>query len=338
MIFAPVFTFFFLFFLVAVVKRSLSQREFDLTEEIKSLKVDYEALFKKKEQLTLTEVLLTEQRQKLKQPFFFSHEIPFLLSCSEAMLVVNERLNDYDKDCHAQLFRLNDLLELEKVKAKQGKTFSLSVGGKKLGTLVLYGFKESWIPELNVLAYQLALFCHRIDLYASLDQLSVHDVLTGVYTRRYFFERFHQEVKRSLARSSHLGFLMIDVDFFKKVNDQYGHLTGDAVLREVGSILKASIREIDIAGRFGGEEFCIGLPETNLSGAIGAAERIRAAVEKTTITVQHQTLSISVSVGVALLPTHAKDSRHLIDKADWALYQAKRQGRNRVVVFQESAA
>jgi diguanylate cyclase (GGDEF)-like protein len=126
---------------------------------------------------------------------------------------------------------------------------------------------------------------------------------------------------------------MIDVDHFKRVNDQYGHLTGDMVLREVGRIITQSTREIDIAGRYGGEEFCVILPDTDKPGALQVAERIRSALADQKIKANDAMLHVHVSVGVATFPEDALQMEEIMDKADWALYRAKKMGRNRVVGF-----
>ena len=130
-----------------------------------------------------------------------------------------------------------------------------------------------------------------------------------------------------------MAFLMADVDYFKNFNDQYGHLTGDQILREIAVIIKANIREIDIMGRFGGEEFCVVLPDTDSTAAGFVAERIRAAVAEATIKAYDATTKATVSIGVAVYPQDGKRVNELIDKADWALYRAKKDGRNRVCTF-----
>jgi diguanylate cyclase (GGDEF)-like protein len=117
------------------------------------------------------------------------------------------------------------------------------------------------------------------------------------------------------------------------INDQYGHLTGDQVLREIANIIKESVREIDLVGRFGGEEFCVVLPDTDLEGATVVAERIRKSAEQKLIKAYDNSLHITLSIGVTIYPTDGKLMEELMDKADWALYRAKSQGRNCVVAF-----
>ena len=126
---------------------------------------------------------------------------------------------------------------------------------------------------------------------------------------------------------------MADIDTFKDFNDRYGHLVGDAILKEVARTVKENIRQVDAVGRFGGEEFIVILTETDKNGARFAAERIRQAVEDKRIKVYDEDLKVTISIGVSTFPEDAKDLDAVIDKADKALYRAKQGGRNRVTVF-----
>lgn len=179
----------------------------------------------------------------------------------------------------------------------------------------------------------LNLCLERIKLYDELQRLSIGDSLTKVYNRRYFTLRFIEEFERAKKFRLNLSFLMIDIDHFKKVNDTYGHLVGDVVLREAARLIKESIREIDLAARYGGEEFSVILPETDKAGAIMAAERINLKISQERIKAFDETLSVSVSVGVASFPQNAAHSDVLIETADKALYKAKLSGRNRTCWF-----
>ena len=146
-------------------------------------------------------------------------------------------------------------------------------------------------------------------------------------------ERFEEEFARSKLHELSLSFLMIDIDYFKRINDQHGHLVGDQVLRETGRIIIQSTREIDSAGRFGGEEFCVILPDTDKEGAILVAERIRSSVCDEKIKAYDTHLAVAISIGVAAFPDDAHRMEELLDKADRALYRAKKLGRNRVIGF-----
>jgi two-component system cell cycle response regulator len=163
-------------------------------------------------------------------------------------------------------------------------------------------------------------------------EMAVHsaitDKLTGLYNRRYFDYFIDLELKRSLRENSSLALLMIDVDNFKQINDTLGHLRGDEILGKLGIIIKENIRETDLAARYGGEEFSIVMSNTGLEEASQLAERIRKSVEINRFDVE--SLSITVSIGIALHPKDADCLQELLNRADSALYTAKRQGKNRL--------
>jgi diguanylate cyclase (GGDEF)-like protein len=211
--------------------------------------------------------------------------------------------------------------------------FVLKSKEKKLGVLLYKGLDPTDREKFAILAHQFALALRRLKLYKDIETLAITDGLTGVYTRRYFIERFDEEVKRSVLHKSTLAFLMIDADHFKMINDQHGHLTGDQVLKEISNIIQENVREIDIVGRFGGEEFCVVLPDTQKEGALVVAERIRKSADKRLIKAYDATVRVTLSIGIAIYPSDGKVIEELMDKADWALYRAKSQGRNCVVAF-----
>jgi len=156
--------------------------------------------------------------------------------------------------------------------------------------------------------------------------LAAKDPLTGLINRGFFDERMQAEVARTVRSGRLLSVAMIDIDHFKKFNDEFGHLVGDEVLRVLAKLFQKSLRKSDLVARYGGEEFIVLFPETPAEFAVLTAERLRVSVEATTVT---------VSVGVAELPTDGKDMRSVIDRADMRLYEAKNAGRNRVVGPQE---
>ena len=126
---------------------------------------------------------------------------------------------------------------------------------------------------------------------------------------------------------------MADIDHFKEYNDRYGHLVGDVVLKEAAATIKESVRQIDVVGRYGGEEFAILLPETSPRNAYFAAERIRKAIAAKRIRAYDEELNFTISIGFSAFPRDAKDGLNVIDKADIALYEAKQKGRNAVCAF-----
>lgn len=179
----------------------------------------------------------------------------------------------------------------------------------------------------------LKLCLERINLYARLQHLSINDSLTKTYNRRYFMSRYLEEFERAKKFNFNLSFLMIDIDYFKNINDTYGHLVGDAVLREVASLIKENTRQIDLVARYGGDEFSVILPEVDKAGAIMVAERISSRISRERIKAFDESLDMNVSVGVANFPQNTLYSDVLMETADKALYKAKLSGRNRVSWF-----
>lgn len=163
--------------------------------------------------------------------------------------------------------------------------------------------------------------------------LASRDPLTELPNRRTFFELFEHEWRRSRRAGYPLSCAMIDVDFFKKVNDNYGHLVGDAVLKWVSRMLLGVCRESDCICRYGGEEFAVVLPDTNEQGALMWGERCRLAVARAAFVSDGTTVPITVSVGVAQREDSLDTAEKLLDLADRALLAAKRQGRNQVVAL-----
>jgi len=175
-----------------------------------------------------------------------------------------------------------------------------------------------------------------------LDQLllsmALNDSLTGLYKREFFFGELQREFDRSRRHGRTLSLAVVDLDFFKAVNDSYGHLKGDEALRQVADTIRLRLREGDLCARFGGEEFSIIFPETDGKGAYEAAERFRKAVESTVYTLGRDVeVRMTISVGVATLKDIHRDKMQLLEEADHAMYLAKAAGRNRTILAPVSA-
>src|SRR5262245_48919345 len=162
-------------------------------------------------------------------------------------------------------------------------------------------------------------------------RLTTIDGLTQIYNKRYFLETLEREISRAHRYRRELSLIMFDIDFFKKINDTYGHLAGDYVLKHLASVIKARIRREDIMARYGGEEFAIVLPEIDSFNAAQFAEKIRKLVEKTLFKFEETKIPVTISVGVTSIVAEMHDPAEFIKKADEKLYQAKSQGRNQVV-------
>ncbi len=168
-------------------------------------------------------------------------------------------------------------------------------------------------------------------LYRKIRNLAITDSLTGIYNRGFFYTSLCKEFARSTRFNLPLTFLLLDIDFFKKVNDTYGHLQGDDVLRKVAKILKKNIRTYDVLGRYGGEEFSILMPEAKIGDGCNLAERIRHEIATLNFGTESKALKCSISIGVSSCPDdEIKTMEDLVRKADNALYKAKAEGRNRV--------
>lgn len=164
-----------------------------------------------------------------------------------------------------------------------------------------------------------------------LERLAVTDGLTGLNNHRRFYEALNTELLRSDRHRRQLAVLMIDVDFFKRVNDALGHPIGDDLLRKLAEVLSKDLRQTDLIARYGGEEFAVILPETSKAEALQVAERMRAAVESKVNEGGPWKQTVTVSIGVAVFPEDGRTAEQLLAAADAAMYVAKRQGRNRVV-------
>jgi diguanylate cyclase (GGDEF)-like protein len=213
---------------------------------------------------------------------------------------------------------------------------TLTAYGEVLGVLHLRGPDAAQVQSALQLATMagdgLALTLANLRLRESLKAQSIRDPLTGLFNRRYLTETLEREFARAQRTGAPVAVMMIDVDHFKRFNDNFGHSAGDAVLRELGEFLKRSIRAEDIACRYGGEEFCLVLPQMARDGARQRAEDIRAGVARLEVRSGDRVLEpVTLSLGVALFPQDAVEPNALLRAADEAMYQAKKSGRNRVV-------
>jgi len=230
---------------------------------------------------------------------------------------------------------------LEMMDAASALVVPLFVSNRVLGSMQFYARERNrFTREDAQLLWILALVSENLLTrdYANegLLRYAFTDFLTGMKTRGYFEQQLDLEIKRAERKKSTLALLMIDIDFFKSLNDTYGHHVGDQVLRDISSILMKDMREVDTVARYGGEEFVIILPETSTVGALQVAQRLRKSVEQanffagTPDKVEH----LSISIGISLYDQDAQFKQDLIEAADAALYAAKSQGRNRVVMYE----
>jgi len=189
--------------------------------------------------------------------------------------------------------------------------------------------KES-IDELMPFLVQISLALKRSKLYLEVEKMSRRDGLTGLYLRRYFLERFDEELVRAKRYNNRFAIFMIDIDHFKKVNDTYGHSVGDFVLEKLADKLVENVNKGDLIARYGGEEFIIYLPHTSRKEALSVAEQIRSSVESENFIIDDKCVNITISIGVAYYPENGLTKEEIMSASDKALYLAKQSGRNRV--------
>jgi diguanylate cyclase (GGDEF)-like protein len=241
---------------------------------------------------------------------------------------------------------LSSPIYTRKVKLDDAKSvivLPLLAADEPVGTLTLVARAEKRFGKdiremLSVIATQVAISLQNGFLYKQMETMATTDGLTGLANHRTFQLRFEEMLQRAARHNHRVAILLCDVDFFKKVNDGYGHPVGDEVLRRVARVLQEVPRKIDLPARYGGEEFAIILDNVDVHQARAVAERIRIEISKVVVETEKGPLSVTESIGVAAFPEDGRDRATLIERADLALYHAKHTGRNRVVTWAEALA
>ncbi len=249
----------------------------------------------------------------------------------------------YDRALHAAELAVMDAGEVAEIQiggaSALAAPLSATEGGDRVLAIVSVargdrGFSH---PERELFSYltsQAAVSVENVDLHETVQRQAVTDELTGLFNHRRFQEVMAAEVERARRYDQEMGLIMLDIDNFKRVNDTYGHMQGDMVLREVARVLRQSAREIDEPARYGGEEMAVALPQTDLEGAYRFAERVRKRIEALDLPLLDGdgVLKVTASFGAASLSAAANsDKEGLVAAADAALYRAKRSGKNRTV-------
>ncbi|MBN1405933.1 MAG: sensor domain-containing diguanylate cyclase [Candidatus Omnitrophica bacterium] len=204
--------------------------------------------------------------------------------------------------------------------------FPIMSGEKTNAILAIEEFDTEQKDLFAVIANQFSMALERARLYELVQELAITDGLTGVFVRRHMLQRLDEELVRAAHFNTRVSLLMIDIDDFKKYNDKHGHLKGDVLLKEAAAILKNGIREIDIIGRYGGEEFCLVFPDTDSKGAEFVANRLRESVKS---------IDATISVGISAYPHDAGNVSQLIERADKMLYKAKQSGKDKVCIYEK---
>lgn len=248
-------------------------------------------------------------------------------------------VSDIEKDCRIAT------TNRPRFKTKSFISFPMKTNNRIVGVLNLadkengHIFTDTDLKHLHLLAGHAAQMIDRtaaLEEAHKLEELAARDPLTGLYNRRLLEARFHEELNRCSRAQQALTILMVDLDYFKTYNDLCGHIAGDHALRKVAEILKNSGREMDIVTRYGGEEFCLLLPNTGREEALFVAERIRRAIENQRFPGETgmPQKKLTASIGISAFPNDGKTFETLINAADVALYQAKSKGRNRLATFE----
>ncbi len=187
---------------------------------------------------------------------------------------------------------------------------------------------DGFVGGKSVILYEIT---KRKVMEEKLKELATTDSLTNLYNRRYFEQKFHEEIARSERYNHPISLMVLDIDFFKKVNDTYGHTAGDEVLKKLSQILLENLRNTDVAARLGGEEFAVLLPETDKEDMLQIAERLLQHIRQTEIQVDGHVLSITSSIGVITINKDFQ-MKEMLERADAALYRAKENGRDQIQI------
>lgn len=252
-------------------------------------------------------------------------------------------LSHYDHARHAFLFN-NAIPDLQSIALLPLIRYGELIGSLNLGSKSLERFtKNSATDFLQRLATIVAICLENATNHERLKRVGLTDSLTEINNRRFFDQRIGEEIARSLRAREPISCLYLDIDHFKRINDQHGHQVGDQVLRETAGLIREQLRNSDVLGRYGGEEFAVLLPNTSSRSAMEIAERIREdiAVNRFEITTHPDTagIQVTISIGVAELPANTVPTeidtlcQRLLDNADSALFEAKHAGRNTVTLM-----
>jgi len=229
------------------------------------------------------------------------------------------------------------LNEIEAAKETFGSLIAtpLSSENRVIGILRMDAPGESVYTQddlrlLDIIANIAAAAVENAYLYARTQELAIRDGLTGLKVRRFFMESLHREIKRASRKREKLSVLMLDIDYFKKYNDTYGHSAGDIILKHLAKAITSLVHEDDVVGRYGGEEIAVLLCGRGAREAAAEAEKIRATIKENPLTLRREEATLTVSIGVATYPEDAVSEEEMIRAADTRLYKAKAEGRDRV--------
>lgn len=289
----------------------------------------YESLFREQARIK-NKILEIEKRTNQTIALYdITKEICRYLDIDKIFAIFKDQLQKYIKIKDCKFIREDK----ELAAYRDYEIMPLEVQEKTVGYLLADGIEEEDKDRFYILAQQFILGIKRAHLYQRVQELAINDSLTGIFTRGYYLARLREEIERSRKFKLNFSLALVDIDNFKYYNDCYGHLVGDLVLKETVRLIKENTRQIDLMGKYGGDEISLVLIETDKQAATQAAERIRHTIEEKRIKAYDEDLQITVSIGIAGFPDDAKQPEQLIAKADQALYEAKQSGRNKVSIY-----
>jgi len=324
-----------------LLRDSLAQRLGAKTAELDRLFIENARLLKDRGELEAQNCGLNQEFNQTLELYEMTKDICKSLDEEKVFNIFRQNLEKHigATDCRyiknsAELIKYKNYTVLP-LDSSENQPMALANGSQTMvpqpiGYLACDNVSEKDRDKLSILAQQFLIGLRRAVLYQKVSELAITDTLTQVYSRRYFLERFNEELRRCRNNKLRMCFLLADIDNFKQYNDRYGHLVGDGILRQVSKTIRDTIRQIDFVGRYGGEELSIVLAETDREQANFAAERIRQAVASDVIKIYDENLKVTVSIGVCAFPENSEHLRDLIEMADQALYLAKETGKNKV--------
>ncbi len=296
------------------------------------------------DKLTLA-ILKNEENQELlieyvdgyEADYSIGHKIKIVGSLWENLIIKGQPVMVSDYDESDIEFRFQDG-DKESFPFRSCLGVPLMVGRKRFGGLLLESFSAgNFLPEvaktLKFLGKNLSEIINRMTIYRSMKELAMIDGLTGIQNHRAFKERLQVEIDRCRRYGSTLTLFILDLDKFKRINDTYGHLHGDFVLKKISNIIRGSVRTVDAVARYGGEEFAVILINSDKKGCYNTAERIRSNIQSFLFEKDGMREKMTISIGISEYPADGDDLQTVIANADMAMYQSKRNGGNKVTIY-----
>jgi two-component system cell cycle response regulator len=282
---------------------------------------------KKLVSLSLNEVTVSDEMIKEIKDDFFENVHPDIYTDENSLNFEFEIFEEHKTDIKAHITGLSQF--------SSKIIIPITYGKQVLGGLCLYNLSHNHYKEehlIRLVSEELVLLLRLRSLYIETKILAITDGLTKLFNRRYFQDVYEREFNRAKRYKTPLSVIMIDIDHFKILNDTYGHQLGDLILAETAKIAKQNYRKTDCVARYGGEEFIAVLPETDIEQSLIPTTRLKDTIQQASYNWEEETISITVSIGIACITTDMHRDHELIKRADEALYIAKKNGRNRIEI------